>query len=124
MSNTVIKIAYLSKIYRLGEVGTGTLNRWYRMNIRGQEDPYAKIGHVNDRTQKVEKGELVAALRDINLEVKQGEVLGIIGKNGAGKSILLKLLSRVISPTTRTIRTKGHLASFLELRTGFQQETT
>ena len=58
MTNTVIKIAYLSKLYRLGEVGTGTLshdlNRWCRMNIRGQDDPYAKIGHVNDRTQKAE----------------------------------------------------------------------
>ena len=123
MSHTVIKIDNLSKIYRLGEVGTGTLShdliRWWRMNIRGQEDPYAKIGHVNDRTQKAEKGELVAALRDINLEVKQGEVLGIIGKNGAGKSTLLKLLSRVTSPTTGTIQTKGRLASLLEVGAGF-----
>lgn len=128
MSNTVIKIENLSKIYRLGEVGTGTLshdlNRWYKMNIRGQEDPYAKIGHVNDRTQKAEKGELVAALRDINLEVKQGEILGIIGKNGAGKSTLLKLLSRVTSPTSGTIKTKGRLASLLEVGTGFHPEMT
>lgn len=60
MSKTVIKIENLSKIYRLGEVGTGTLshdlNRWVRMNILGQDDPYAKIGHMNDRTQKAKKG--------------------------------------------------------------------
>ena len=77
MSKTVIKIENLSKVYRLGEIGTGTLshdlNRWFRMNILGQDDPYAKIGHVNDRTQKAEKGELVAALRDINLEVKKAK---------------------------------------------------
>ncbi len=128
MSKTVIKIENLSKIYRLGEVGTGTLshdlNRFVRMNILGQPDPYAKIGHVNDRTQKAEKGELVAALRDINLDVKQGEVLGIIGKNGAGKSTLLKLLSRVTSPTTGTIKIKGRMASLLEVGTGFHPEMT
>ena len=73
MSNTVIKIENLSKIYRLGEIGTGTLshdlNRWWAMNIRGKEDPYATIGGVNDRTAKARKGEHIAALKDISLEV-------------------------------------------------------
>ncbi len=128
MSKTVIKIENLSKIYRLGEVGTGTLshdlNRFWKMNILGQDDPHAKVGHVNDRTQKAEKGELVAALQDINLDVKEGEVLGIIGKNGAGKSTLLKLLSRVTSPTTGSIKVKGRLASLLEVGTGFHPEMT
>lgn len=59
MSKPVIKIENLSKVYRLGEVGTGTLahdlNRFWQMNVLGKEDPYAKIGQVNDRTQRAQK---------------------------------------------------------------------
>lgn len=127
MSKTVIKVANLSKLYRLGEVGTGTvghdLNRWWA-KMRGKEDPFAKVGQTNDRATKAEKGEHVWALQDINFEVKQGEILGIIGKNGAGKSTLLKLLSRITSPTKGSIKTKGRIASLLEVGTGFHPEMT
>jgi ABC-type polysaccharide/polyol phosphate transport system, ATPase component len=127
MSKTVIKIENLSKLYSLGEVGTGTiahdLNRWYA-RMRGKEDPYAKVGVVNDRTQKAGEREEVWALRDINLEVKQGDVLGIIGRNGAGKSTLLKILSRITTPTTGRYSIKGRMASLLEVGTGFHGDMT
>ena len=126
MSDTIIKLEDLSKQYRLGEIGTGSLshdlNRWWH-SIRGKDDPYLKIGEQNDRSKKSES-DYVWALRDINFEIKKGETWGVVGKNGAGKSTLLKLLSRVTAPTTGSIKYKGKMASLLEVGTGFHGELT
>jgi len=110
-------------MYHLGVIGYGTLREdlrsWWNLK-RGKEDPNTKIG---EKSRLGEHGEFWA-LRDINLEIKQGDRVGIIGRNGAGKSTLLKIMSRITAPTSGNIKIKGKLASLLEVGTGFHGELT
>ena len=64
------------------------------------------------------------AMDDLNLEVKSGEVLGILGKNGAGKSTLLKMITGVVTPTSGSVKVNGKISSLLELGTAFNMELT
>lgn len=126
-TNVAIEFTHVGKQYRLGRVGTGTvshdLNRWWQTSILKKEDPYLKIGEVNDRTIRG-KSDYIWALRDVSLQVERGDVLGIIGMNGAGKSTMLKLLSHITSPSTGKISHRGRIASLLEVGTGFHSEMT
>jgi len=117
-----IKIQGLKKQYRLGQIGGGTLTAdlqswWAR--VRHKEDPNSKIG-----TDQRLLGQTFWALNGIDLEVKKGEAIGIIGGNGAGKSTMLKILSRITAPTEGSVDIYGRIASMLEVGTGFSPEMT
>jgi lipopolysaccharide transport system ATP-binding protein len=70
------------------------------------------------------KNETFWALKDVSVEVREGEVLGLIGRNGAGKTTLLKILSRITRPTTGWAEIRGRVGSLLEVGTGFHPELT
>lgn len=117
-----IRLSGVKKRYKLGQIGGATLSEelqswWAR--VRGKEDPNVPIG-MDQRLV----GKTFMALNGIDLTVYQGEALGIIGGNGAGKSTMLKLLSRVTAPTEGEIDIYGRVTSMLEVGTGFNGEMT
>jgi ABC-type polysaccharide/polyol phosphate transport system ATPase subunit len=75
-------------------------------------------------SRKKDKGQMFWALQDVSLEVEQGETIGIIGPNGAGKSTILKLISRIIEPTSGQIEINGKVGALLELGAGFHPDLT
>jgi lipopolysaccharide transport system ATP-binding protein len=116
MKEIVLSVENVSKQYRLGKIGTGSLRQdishWWKHAILKKTDPFFYGGDER----------FIWALKDVSFEVKKGEVLGIIGSNGSGKSTLLKIVSRITAPTKGNVRGKGTVNSILEIGTGFHQE--
>lgn len=125
MNETVIKIENLSKKYRLGVISRKMLvdqiESWVARKL-GRPDPHASV--FEQQTDRMPTPHDFWALHDINLEIRRGDVVGIMGRNGSGKSTLLKLLSRITAPTEGKISIRGRIASLLEVGTGFNYELT
>lgn len=108
MSQTIIKVENLSKRFTIGK----------------KIKPHSFFESISSFFNRKNSQNEFWALKNINFEVKEGEVLGIIGANGAGKSTLLKILSHITPPTTGKIQIKGRVSSLLEVGTGFHPELT
>lgn len=123
----ILQVENLSKVYRIGTTGTGfikkDLHRWWRTYVKKKEDPFLENSSLV-KGNAIPGNNTLWALKNINFEVKQGEVLGIVGSNGSGKSTLLKILSRIVRPTSGTVRGNGKVNSLLEIGTGFNSELT
>ena len=117
MSNSAIRVEHLSKRYRIG-VTEGY--RTFRETIMDAVTaPFTKRGGSRSGDD-----EMIWALKDVSFEVKEGEVIGIIGRNGAGKTTILKILSRITEPTRGRVELRGRVGSLLEVGTGFHPELT
>lgn len=116
MDEIVLSVENLSKQYRLGKIGTGSLrqdaNHWWKHKVLKRPDPFFEG----------EDERFIWALKDVSFDLKNGDALGIIGSNGSGKSTLLKIISRITAPTKGYVRGKGTVSSILEIGTGFHPE--
>lgn len=125
VENIAIRVEGLSKRYRIGERRESyeTLRDILANSLKA---PFARARAKSKQSagSNSENENILWALKNVSLEIRRGEVVGVIGRNGAGKSTLLKILSRITEPTEGYAEIHGRVGSLLEVGTGFHQELT
>jgi lipopolysaccharide transport system ATP-binding protein len=124
MTDTAIQVEGIAKQYRLGQLQSYHTLRDSISNAATLPKRWVKAKSNGEAPERSRRRELLWALRDVNFEVKRGEVVGLVGRNGAGKTTLLKILSRITTPTEGEVMMRGRVGSLLEVGTGFNAELT
>ena len=118
MSDLAVRVEGLGKEYRLG----GPREQFSTLRDRLDNWASAPFRAWCGRTTRPEQNPPFWALKDVSFAVKRGDVIGVIGRNGAGKDTLLKILSRITEPTLGEVDMDGRVGSLLEVGTGFHHE--
>lgn len=123
-NDLAIRVRDVSKTYRIGAINRRTFRdeliyRWEKLLGR---DPKKTLGKL-DSAEMADEG-LFNALDHVSFDVRKGETIGLIGRNGAGKSTMLKILARITTPTSGEAWIRGRIGSMLEVGTGFHPELT
>ena len=127
--NMMIKAMRLSKSYQLGDRSRAsyrTLRDSIMNGIGRTVSGVLRSSRLGSSKNAIDKPgpQSINALDDISSEIPPGKALGVIGHNGAGKSTMLKVLSRITEPTSGRVMIRGRVGSLLEVGTGFHPELT
>src|SRR5688572_14878565 len=125
MSDRAVHVVGLGKQYRIGQKRLRRRHLSHSIS-EGLKSPFVRIGRLlrGDAAGATERNATIWAIKDVFLDIDHGEVVGLIGRNGAGKSTFLKILSRITEPTTGYVELRGRVGSLLEVGTGFHPELT